>query len=407
MKKKLIFLNPIKFSKIFTKNYQLLFLQKNFDIELHQFCNFDKQNEIFNNFFVNKEEEKKFNIKTFYTVTSWKRYIQILTNKEIKKETKLEIINITHSYNSFKYLFVLKFLRDKKINFAMIKNPSLPTYKISGNTVKLKYNIFRLILTFLRKIKQFYKLSIKVILIKKIEFILNIEPNKIFVAGEFFKKSLNKKFSSNKFEIIDFNSVDYSNFINFKKKKKKKKKIKYKYAVFIAEPGPTNFNDFVYMGLKYDLESDVIYEKNCNFFRSIEKNSNLKVIIASHPKSENDKYLYPKFLIVKNNIIELVKNCEFVIAIRSTAISYAVIFKKPIIFLTNKFRKLDQNEIKFDRFLASFFNSTPIDIAENFDNKDFKKFLKVNNRLYENYLKDYLSSNNTLSNAEIIYKHLR
>ena len=405
MKKKLIFLHPIKFPRIFTKNYQLLFLQKNFDIELHQFCNFDKQNEIFNNFFVNKEEEKKFNIKTFRTVTLWKRYIQILINKEKKKGTKLEIINVAHSYNSFKYLFVLKFLRDKKINFAMIKNPSLPTYKISGNTVKLKYNIFRLILTFLRKIKQFYKLSIKVILIKKIEFILNIEPNKIFVAGEFYKKSLIKKFSSSKFEIIDFNSVDYSNFINFKKKKKKK--IKYKYAVFIAEPGPKNFNDSAYMGFKLDTEPVDIYKKNCNFFRSIEKNSNLKVIIASHPKSENDKYLYPKFLSVKNNIIELVKNCEFVITIRSTAISYAVIFKKPIIFLTNKFRKLDQNEIKFDRFLASFFNSTPIDIAENFDNKDFKKFLKVNNRLYENYFKDYLSSNKNLSNAEIITKHLR
>ena len=405
MKKKLIFLHPIKFPRIFTKNYQLLFLQKNFDIELHQFCNFDKQNEIFNNFFVNKEEEKKFNIKTFRTVTLWKRYIQILINKEKKKGTKLEIINVAHSYNSFKYLFVLKFLIDKRINFAMFKNPSIPTYEISSNVVKLKYNIFRLILMFLRKIKKFYKLSIKVILIKKIEFILNIEPNKIFVAGEFYKKSLIKKFSSSKFEIIDFNSVDYSNFINFKKKKKKK--IKYKYAVFIAEPGPTNFNDFVYMGLKYDLESDVIYEKNCNFFRSIEKNSNLKVIIASHPKSENDKYLYPKFLIVKNNIIELVKNCEFVITYCSTAISYAVIFKKPIIFITNKFRKLNQKYFKFDRFLASCFNSTPTDIAENFDNKKFKKFFKVNNRLYENYLKDYLSSNKNLSNAEIITKHLK
>ena len=205
MKKKLIFLHPLKFSRIFTKNYQLLFLQKKFDIELHQFCNFDTQNEIYkNNFFLNKEEEKKFNVKTFHTVTSWKRYMRILINKGIKKRTKLEIINVAHSYNSFKYLFVLKFLIDKRINFAMFKNPSIPTYEISSNVVKLKYNIFRLILMFLRKIKKFYKLSIKVILIKKIEFILNIEPNKIFVAGEFYKKSLNNKFSSNKAEVLDF-----------------------------------------------------------------------------------------------------------------------------------------------------------------------------------------------------------
>ena len=67
----------------------------------------------------------------------------------------------------------------------------------------------------------------------------------------------------------------------------------------------------------------------------LKKNFNLKVIIASHPKSKFEKkisYLGNR-LAYKDLAMELVKNCKYVITHQSTSLSYATIYKKPIFFI--------------------------------------------------------------------------
>ena len=72
------------------------------------------------------------------------------------------------------------------------------------------------------------------------------------------------------------------------------------------------------------------------FFEKFEKYYNLKVVIASHPRSTSqdihDKDLgnRPCF---KGYTNELIKNSKFIINYGSTSISYATIYKKPIFFI--------------------------------------------------------------------------
>jgi len=89
------------------------------------------------------------------------------------------------------------------------------------------------------------------------------------------------------------------------------------------------------------------YGPLCRFFSYIEKTKKIKVVIAGHPRAEYD--LRPDFFegrrIFKNQTARLVKECQFVIAHASHSLSYAVLFKKPIIFITTD--KLDQHAYRF------------------------------------------------------------
>ena len=67
---------------------------------------------------------------------------------------------------------------------------------------------------------------------------------------------------------------------------------------------------------------------------------NLKVIIAAHPKSKYSKDVFGGREIYYDRTPELSINSKFIIAHHSTAISYAVLGYKPIIFIYT-------DEIKF------------------------------------------------------------
>ena len=69
-----------------------------------------------------------------------------------------------------------------------------------------------------------------------------------------------------------------------------------------------------------------------NFFDMLEKKTNLEVVIALHPRNKENLFLKRKCY--QNKTCELVRKSNIVIAHYSTAISFAVLFYKPILFLT-------------------------------------------------------------------------
>ena len=73
------------------------------------------------------------------------------------------------------------------------------------------------------------------------------------------------------------------------------------------------------------------------FFKTFEKKTGLKIKFAAHPKSLKKnvaKYSLDLDYSI-GNTEELVKNSSLVLLHSSTSISYAILFKKPIIFLTS------------------------------------------------------------------------
>ena len=90
------------------------------------------------------------------------------------------------------------------------------------------------------------------------------------------------------------------------------------------------------------------------FFYDLEEKFQIKVIIASHPKSKFEKkipYLGNR-LAYENSSMELVKNCKYVITHQSTSLSYATIYKKPIFFIYTNDTKKNPGVLKYNKFLC-------------------------------------------------------
>lgn len=88
-------------------------------------------------------------------------------------------------------------------------------------------------------------------------------------------------------------------------------------------------------------ESDTIdperyYQEIRCFFEMIEAEKGTEVIVAAHPKSSYESEVFGGRKVYKGMTNELVKNAEVVLTHASTAVSFAVIYKKPLCLLTSK-----------------------------------------------------------------------
>lgn len=107
------------------------------------------------------------------------------------------------------------------------------------------------------------------------------------------------------------------------------------YCVFL-DTDVIDASDYVIFGDDPAKDAQAYLNKILQFFKWIEERFAIDVIIAAHPKS---RLFYGKdtidgIKIVHQQSAALVKNSQFVLTEGTTAISYAVFFKKPIVFFT-------------------------------------------------------------------------
>ena len=157
------------------------------------------------------------------------------------------------------------------------------------------------------------------------------------------------------------------------------------------------------------INEKLYYELINNFFNEIEKITNLKVVIAAHPKAtkyKSSNYFNGR-LVYFDKTAQLVVNSEFVIAHCSTSISYAVLSQKPILFvfddnIKNNMKYFYNNIISFaqnlDCNIVNFSEPLPI---------NFNK-IKINYNFYNNYKYNYLTNINSESfnSLKIIFETL-
>ena len=96
-------------------------------------------------------------------------------------------------------------------------------------------------------------------------------------------------------------------------------------------------------------------------------------------------------VLVKNKIVELVKNCKIVLHYGSTAQSYAVIFKKPIIYLTSNL--IEKNKYVHDNAQRIEFmdqKQVNVDSYEKQILLNKKELFFFNKKIYKEYFKNYL-----------------
>jgi hypothetical protein len=105
------------------------------------------------------------------------------------------------------------------------------------------------------------------------------------------------------------------------------------YAVFLDNYYP-HHPDFKANG-RPSLDPDQYYTALNRWFGEVEREWGISVVIAAHPKAEYNPEQFRGRRIVKYNTASLVQDSELVVAHYSSAISFAVIYSKPILFLTS------------------------------------------------------------------------
>ena len=203
----------------------------------------------------------------------------------------------------------------------------------------------------------------------------------------FISRSLKKIYS---------NSYDYDIMLNYKKPYYQQRK---KYILFIDDMLPNHPDYKNYVPRKPNPTNERTYFSELDvFFNKIEDLTGFEVIIALHPKSSIEKWnqFFSNRKIFIYSTLKLIKNCECVLVHESTAISFPVIFKKPVIFLTSdeienswiyinilgKAKLLDAEVLNITKFNSS---NEKIDV-KNFNDLAF-------NNYFNHFIKHPLSTN--------------
>ena len=350
------------------------YLNNGYDIEVCNACPI-----VYPDFF---KKAKKINTykgnleKIFFNKKELKRYLKL--NK------KNLFILIIH-YNT-KTHFIFRLISKLKINYIFSIVNIVPSNIEKNVEINFKkyLNIRAFFEIFNNRVSGFLKKNFQ-----------KINPPKYVIAGGL--KSLESPQASiinDNTNIIWTHTYDFDEYLsNFKQKNHEIINFSKDFAVFIDAPSPLIKHDALIPGISSPLTAKIYFPSLCRFFDKIEKDLNLEVIIAAHPKSNHpekpDYFGYRK--VFNRMTINLVKHSKLVINRNSTAINFAILYSKPIIFHTSKeilSHFVMTNQINT---MARLLNKMPINI-DNFENFNFKNELHINKDLYNNYANQYIKN---------------
>lgn len=169
------------------------------------------------------------------------------------------------------------------------------------------------------------------------------------------------------------------------------------YALFIDVNIPYQ-SDLPLAGMKA-LNPDKYYEDLNKFFSIFEAKFDLKVIIAAHPKSFYDDNLFFGRKIIYGNTPKLVEDASLVIGHASTAISYAVLNSKPILFIyTDQMRHYyEGGYMEFIYGMSEYLACPAINIT--MDSMTIKKSIfNFSTDRYNSYISDFIVTESAKSN---------
>jgi hypothetical protein len=193
-------------------------------------------------------------------------------------------------------------------------------------------------------------------------------------------------------KVIPINFYDYDRYLCVKDNPSRL--IPYDYCVFLDDNLAYDI-DFVAFTIK-TVTAKLYYQSLCAFFDRLENLFKVRIVIAAHPKAEYHGNEFGDRAIIQGKTNELVKDCHFAITSYSASTSYAILYKKPIVFIyTNELIDFVscQTIKSFANMLdASIFN---IDKIHHDDDLLQANISKINHSKYEDFKYNYLTSKST------------
>ena len=185
--------------------------------------------------------------------------------------------------------------------------------------------------------------------------------------------------------ILFGHSDDYSNYLRNSVHYTTKTPGQLKIAVLLDAPGPAFTDDEAQLGYTLPSTAAIWYPALAKFFDRLEAETGVSVEIAGHYKSTHPPIAacFGNRAVHYGRTLELVRDCEFVITRESTAVSYSVIFRKPVIFIYSDEIIPDGLSIRNTFDLASSLGTIPVNIDTPPTN--FASLLQINETKYKAY----------------------
>ena len=288
------------------------------------------------------------------------------------------VINII-PYN-FESLWIYRVLSKSEADYAVFMANALPS--ISNEKLK--------VLICLKKIKKLFKLSPKKVwglFLSRIPFRwFGVESAKICLAGG--EKCLVYHYPTDvNTEVLWAHTLDHDLYL----KERNNPSVERPIAVFLDELIPFH-PDYIVAGIKPYIAPERYYFLLNKFFKLIENQLGLEVIIAAHPRSHYENY--PDYFegrkCIRGQSVKLVRESKLILSHSSTALSFANLFYRPVVFITSS--ELNRGyQGPFIKEMAKRFGKKPIFIDKD-NNIDWEFELTVNKNHYNNYRRDYIKT---------------
>jgi hypothetical protein len=220
---------------------------------------------------------------------------------------------------------------------------------------------------------------------------LGIRPADIILATA--GKYITSGFAVNKkSEILWVHSFDYDVFLQ---ERSCDTAVDPKVGVFIDEYLPFH-PDYINAEVDPPITPEEYYPLLRRCFDYLEEKNGVRIVIAAHPRSEYEKH--PDYFggreVIRGKTDELIRKAGFVLMHHSMASNFAVLYKKPIIFLTTS--KLDNRlcEDPSVEWLGAFFRKK----VHNLDKTlaiDLDDELKIDEKVYNAYRNAYIKKDSS------------
>lgn len=309
MKNKIVFLSYLPLIKRFYRGFFIdALIENGFEVEYWDLTAI---------YWNDLEMQDKINSPIISKFNSLKEFRKRLINEDIKRT-----VFITYMTYDFKVIKLFMLLTKSNATIAFFKiglYPELPSKERLSKRILLNpleyLNPNRIKIAITNLYKKRIHLYKKLNLVKEYDI--------LFAAGQ---KALNSY--NDEVQVIPINIDDFDNYLLLKNSDSSI--ISYKYCVFLDQDFVSHPDNKM---AGWDPIDPIVYYTLINsFFQRLQQKYGVKVIIASHPKSNYKINPFDDRPIYKGLTNELVQNSEFCIAGASTSVSYPIIYKKPIIF---------------------------------------------------------------------------
>lgn len=309
---------------------------------------------------------KEFNVENLF---QFLKYVW-----ENRKASPVYASVMNYGFFSYKVYLILSVFR---CTFVTVTNGALPKSPMWNNVSK-KRKIFRKI-----NVGDYIsRIIFKTPLIRSADYAL-VSSKK---GGVPYKTNKNT-------QIFNSSSGDYLDAINIKRKSKDKIG---NYIVFLDQNIPFHPDNDL-LNIK-TVGADYYFTLLNRYFRELEKKYKCEVVISAHPSSieYKDHNFFCGRKVVYNQTAELVLGCIGVLTHTTTAVSYAVVYKKPILLLSMP--GLAESDCMFMKVLSLELELKVVDISR----CDDLEFESVPISAYDKYRVNYLSrADDGMTNAQI------